>query len=155
MMSTWANPEWRWGYGVGLAHDQAAILRAKLRTPDSRSAWLDTMVSGSGEVGWEEVKLALALKWQRANRVMNGDAMTAYNQVMEQLRKAKYEGEENDKLFVKDMEARLRFFGDFSNGLVLDFRGKQAPDLIDSYDSRRRVIAAAVLECFEFVDAGL
>lgn len=41
---------------------------------------------------------------------------------------------------------------------MLDFRGKQAaesPEAADSKDGRRRVIAAAVLEGFDFVDLGL
>lgn len=113
MSSRWANPNWRWGYGIGLAHDEAAKLRAKLRSSEQRSLWLDEMVSPSGGVDWEEVKLALALKWQR-DRERGDDAIAAYNQVMEQLRLAKYEGEEEDQLFVKDMEARLRFFGEYS-----------------------------------------
>jgi hypothetical protein len=154
-MSKWADPKWRWGYGVGLAHDEAARLRAKLRTAEDRSAWLDAMVEQEEQVDWEEVKLALALKWQKANRMRGDDAMTAYNQVMELLRLARYEGKEEDKLFVKDLEARLRFLGDSANSLVLDFRGKQRPDARDSSDGRRRVIAAAVLEGFEFVESGL
>ncbi len=41
------------------------------------------------------------------------------------------------------------------SSLVLDYRGKQRPEARDSADSRRRVIAAAVLEGFDFVESGL
>ena len=73
-MSGWASPTWNWGFAVGDAHNEAMRVRQQLSDSFDggdvgamRRAWLVDMVGGSSAVGWEDVKLVLALKWQKAS----------------------------------------------------------------------------------------
>ena len=67
----WSDPDWKWGWGNGAAHDEAARVRAKLSTAPSRESFLFEVFAGVADV--EDVKMALALKCQRArNRRLRG-----------------------------------------------------------------------------------
>eukprot|EP00466_Bigelowiella_natans_P020207 jgi/Bigna1/69362/fgenesh1_pg.8_\ len=83
----WDSPGWNWGYANGEAHDKAAVLRSKLRTQKQRGAWLQELSSKDSEIDWEEVKLALALKWQRAIRERRDQA--GWCHVLEEMRLAR------------------------------------------------------------------
>jgi len=116
-MTGWASDTWNWGYAVGDAHNEAMRVRKELRDTFDfeegdvgriRRDWLVDMVAGSSEVDWEDVKLVLALKWQKAAREGRDGGVQGYGYVMEQMRLAKYEGSEAaDLQLVTDMERRL------------------------------------------------
>eukprot|EP00242_Pyramimonas_sp_CCMP2087_P009927 CAMPEP_0198201992 /NCGR_PEP_ID=MMETSP1445-20131203/5038_1 /TAXON_ID=36898 /ORGANISM="Pyramimonas sp., Strain CCMP2087" /LENGTH=171 /DNA_ID=CAMNT_0043872685 /DNA_START=318 /DNA_END=833 /DNA_ORIENTATION=- len=162
--SEWASPTWNWGSARGDAHDEALKIRTKLNAPQSRSTWLEQMVTTDSLVSWSEVKLVLALKWQRAAHARRDGGEAGYGYVMEQLRRAKYEGSvEADKKFVSDMEERLavivadadrsklrEFVEPMDGGQWMDAVKRESPT-----GYHRRSVAAQVLVALKFVDDGL
>jgi hypothetical protein len=110
------------------------------------------------------VKLVLALKWQRAANARGDGGEAGYGYVMEQLRRAKYEGSvEADKKFVSDMEERLavivadadrsklrEFVEPMDGGQWMDAVKRESPT-----GYHRRSVAAQVLVALKFVDDGL
>lgn len=74
----WSDTDqWRWGYGIGGAHDAAAELRGKLRTKEQRTMWIQNR-----DLPWDELLLALALKIQRASNRRRIDRSTGFNAVL-------------------------------------------------------------------------
>lgn len=142
--ATWGSPTWNWGYAVGDAHDAAAVLRQRLQSQPLRAAWLQQMVVAPAEVPWEDVKLALALLWQRASRERRDGGPGGWSDVMWNLVDAKYEGGlEQDRKFVVDMEARL------PQALLVE----EGPE--DDVDAWRRRVATSALQALSFVELGL
>jgi len=80
----WLSADWRWGYGVGAAHDAAAELRARLCTPEARAAWL------ADPAPWDEALLALALKIQRAGNRRRIDRGVGFGAVLDELAAGAY-----------------------------------------------------------------
>eukprot|EP00613_Pedinella_sp_CCMP2098_P008977 CAMPEP_0171654656 /NCGR_PEP_ID=MMETSP0990-20121206/40367_1 /TAXON_ID=483369 /ORGANISM="non described non described, Strain CCMP2098" /LENGTH=158 /DNA_ID=CAMNT_0012234483 /DNA_START=99 /DNA_END=575 /DNA_ORIENTATION=+ len=83
----WGTREWNWGYASGRAHDEAFAMRSRLSSPDQRREWLQECVNDS--LGLEEVKLCLALRWQRSGH--EGKAGD-FSRVMESMSQGKFEG---------------------------------------------------------------
>ena len=74
----WSETDrWRWGYGIGGAHDAAADLRSRLRSVEERKEWIQDR-----QVPWDEALLALALKIQRASNRRRIDRTTGFNAVL-------------------------------------------------------------------------
>eukprot|EP00241_Pyramimonas_parkeae_P010629 CAMPEP_0114227554 /NCGR_PEP_ID=MMETSP0058-20121206/1854_1 /TAXON_ID=36894 /ORGANISM="Pyramimonas parkeae, CCMP726" /LENGTH=240 /DNA_ID=CAMNT_0001338407 /DNA_START=27 /DNA_END=750 /DNA_ORIENTATION=- len=157
----WGSPNWKWGYAVGDAHDAAAKVRSQLRAPAVRAGWLQAVTCDPKRVSWFEIKLVLALAWQRAARDDGGP--NGFRAVMENMRLAQYEGnDEADAKLVQDMDVRLPMLvdgGDLSGvqGIVQDLGGSSALKLqqTDVVEFRRRYVAAQVLILLEFVEVGL
>lgn len=63
----WASPEWRWGSAGGAAHDEAMRVRALLSTPAERAKFCASAEVGTAD--FEDLKLVLALKCQRARNL--------------------------------------------------------------------------------------
>jgi hypothetical protein len=81
------------------------------------------MIGGSTTVEWEDVKLVLALKWQKAARERRDGGAEGYAYVMEQMRLARYEGSEDaDVRLVSDMETRLGLLNSDAKYLEAIFR---------------------------------
>ena len=64
-MAAWSDPEWRWGCADGTAHAVATRLKTSLSSAEARSRFL-TDVGMLDEEDWEDSKVVLALKCQRA-----------------------------------------------------------------------------------------
>jgi hypothetical protein len=66
--SGWTNPQWNWGYARGTGHDCAAICRTRYQTRASRETLVQQLLLNHEEpptTNIEEVKLVLALAWQK------------------------------------------------------------------------------------------
>ena len=80
----WADPDWKWGYAAGKAHDSAAVLRRALSSADNRQKWVTALLNDE-KMDWEVVKLCLALKWQKAAREGRDGGKGGYGDVLERL----------------------------------------------------------------------
>eukprot|EP00965_Chrysotila_dentata_P150025 4955155-Pleurochrysis_carterae.AAC.2 len=127
--SSWSSPDWRWGYANGAAHDAAATLRNKLRTNSAREEFLKDARSGSASL--EELKLALALKWQRARNF--GYDEDDWEAAMEDMAACKFEGPNGKEALAAALKARLP----------------------ESSDESVDQLAVRSLEALQFVDRGL
>mmetsp|Transcript_28986 Transcript_28986/g.69162 ORF Transcript_28986/g.69162 Transcript_28986/m.69162 type:complete len:226 (+) Transcript_28986:3-680(+) len=142
----WADPDWKWGYGNGKAHNAAYDLRRGLSSESSRSKWMETLLSDE-KLGWDDVKLCLALKWQRAAREGRDGGRGGFGDVMEMMRKCKYEGSDaNDDRLVQDMSSRLAMLPGAESSVASGLPGREG---------QRRTVAARVLDRMDFVRIGL
>jgi len=69
---SWGSPEWQWGSADGAAHEVAARVRAEFEKSHRRSAFLTYARCGSADL--VDLKMALALKCQRAKNMAYDDA---------------------------------------------------------------------------------
>eukprot|EP00238_Polyblepharides_amylifera_P015752 CAMPEP_0196579862 /NCGR_PEP_ID=MMETSP1081-20130531/25296_1 /TAXON_ID=36882 /ORGANISM="Pyramimonas amylifera, Strain CCMP720" /LENGTH=139 /DNA_ID=CAMNT_0041899567 /DNA_START=275 /DNA_END=694 /DNA_ORIENTATION=+ len=128
----WGSPTWRWGYASGDAHDAAFQIRNSLSSPQARREWIASLEDSNSDVPWFEIKLVLALKWQKAIR--EGRCCDGWVETMERLRLAEYEdGENGISKFVVDL----------------------AKDLVSADQKSERDVASQVLKALEFVKLGL
>ena len=133
----WSQPDtWRWGSPIGEAHDQALALRNKLNDQDQRSDFLFKVFAGAAEL--EQVKLALALKCQRA-RNMNYDTERKWEALMDDMALAKFEGPEGKEKLCDAIRERL---------------GNDAPAEPAGIDAFN-ILAATALKTLHFVERGL
>ena len=110
-----------------------------------------------------QVKLVLALLWQRAARERRDGGEEGFGYVMEQLRLAHYEGsDEADANFVQDMEKALSMVlapgAENQLQTVLDELQKGQDDTFKktcSTDFHRRSVAVKVLVVLDFCAYGL
>ena len=111
--ASWSSPEWNWGSPFGLGHDCAMICRQKFASPSARRELVNSLLHAETDTqalpNFEDVKLVLALAWQRA-RKFDPD-MEAYGQVLDAMADLRYEngkegGMDGDKLLVQDMQKR-------------------------------------------------
>ena len=74
--SGWTSPQWNWGYAVGTGHDCAAICRRKYASRGERSQLINDLIEAdTTKTDMEEVKLVMALEWQRNWRCGYGDVL--------------------------------------------------------------------------------
>lgn len=66
----WSDAGWNWGSAIGEAHNVAMTTRQKFGTETSRNAYIQNLgkASSISEVDIEELKMVLALRFQRAAR---------------------------------------------------------------------------------------
>ena len=128
----WGDPNWNWGSAIGEAHDLAGPLRQRLGTPDARIAWLREVLKDTTTISWDEIKLALALEWQRAEREGRAGGPDGFARVMDKMVAAEYEnsaegeewgssGEEPLSRLAMDMWERLELL------VRLSFRFDETP----------------------------
>ena len=99
----WSDPGWNWGSAVGTAHDEAMKTRSKLSTEEARSSFLFTVFAGQADL--EEMKMALALKCQRA-RNFNYDESN-WEGLMDDMGACRFEGEDGQALLCDAIRSRL------------------------------------------------
>ena len=63
----WTSPDWNWGSAQGSAHSEALRIRTQLATPAARAAFQEDAETGKAD--FDDLKLALALKCQRARNL--------------------------------------------------------------------------------------
>ncbi|GAB5360666.1 hypothetical protein AAMO2058_000646900 [Amorphochlora amoebiformis] len=135
----WSSPHWNWGYAQGEAHDRALVLRRRLSTPLSREKWLTASQEKGSDVDFEEVKLCLALAWQRAARELRDKGGA---DVLEDMRLAKFEGENGMHKLCEALESL-----------------SPSPDTchVESMDTetRTRLAAGRILMELKFIRVGL
>ena len=125
---SWSDNGWNWGSAVGTAHNVAMSTRAGLGTKQKRTAWIENC--SKGEIDVEEMKMVLALRFQRASREGKDGCGAGWN-IMCDMADCKYEGGEDNLVKLKDdlcvlidklpgeLTSLVRVDGDVSLGSVV------------------------------------
>ena len=110
---SWSDPDWNWGSANGAAHVEAARLRASLNTPDQRARFL-TDVGMMDPLDWEDSKIVLALKIQRAAKLcfakdygLEREEQESWRELMNDMAACKFEGYRGDLLLADAIIERL------------------------------------------------
>ena len=150
--SGWGSRSWNWGSAIGKAHDAAFEMRNRLSTLDDRRVWLNECASDSLDV--EEIKLCLALRWQRS-----GHERTAgdYSQIMEAMARGNFEGDDRAPTLLPALVEAMPSIGLKDERAMLEIletnqlsvHTKQGPQETIS------IVAAAILLKMGFLDKGL
>jgi hypothetical protein len=132
MSSSWSSPDWRWGYANGAAHDVAMGVRSSLSTPQSRARFLESLrSSGGGAPPLDDVKMVLALAWQRARNYGHDDA--DWEGAMEEMAKCRFEGEGGSQRLAQAIHTRLGGGGE--EGAAVEVLAAQSLDALQ-FESR-------------------
>jgi hypothetical protein len=192
--SGWKSPQWNWGSARGTGHDCASICRSRWSKREDRRKLVHSLlqlspVSSSSssisaaksntnnkieeeeeeeeEVSFEEIKLILALAWQRGRWDGTDGGPTGYRSVLQTMADAhRYENEDeilSSLHFIEDVSSKyhtisrnaeeLHKMKDINNSIV--HGGKKKHARIDEIFMARRVCAGMVLDAMHFVDNGL
>jgi len=180
--SGWSSPDWNWGYASGTGHDCAAICRARWGTEEARAALVDALLKSSSsslvldadadtdtdtdsaaipdaalDPPFEEVKLILALAWQRGRWDGTDGGRGGYGAVLSAMASAdRYEPSSNpdrSRALIGDMKSRFRFLGP-SEAESAEMDGVD-PEGDGDLDAARRKCAGLVLRAMGFVRNGL
>jgi hypothetical protein len=163
--SGWTSPQWNWGYGAGTGHECAAICRQRYNSRQVRAALIkDLCTSPTIEIenreptNFEEVKLILALAWQRGRWDGSDGGKGGYGDVLATMADAsRYESddEKEDSIrLVKDMTGRFRLLGP-SKEQTDEMENVLAILLENDKDAARRKCSGMVLEAMGFIENGL
>jgi membrane associated rhomboid family serine protease len=142
-MMGWSDPNWNWGSANGTAHDEAMKVRGALSTPEARNSFLFMVFSGRAPL--ETVKMALALKCQRARNFGYDDC--GWEGLMDEMAACKFEGEEGEEgeaALCEAIRARLK-----------DPPARPAEGSAGSAIQQLNILAAAALKELDFVERGL
>ena len=142
--SGWTSPEWNWGYAMGTGHDCAAICRQKYASREERTQLITSLLDGDiAATNIEEIKLVLALKWQRNYR-------SGYGDVLDTMADARrYEQEENgNRLLLIDMKERFHLLDPNQE----DLAAMEALDDSGDVESSLRQCSGLVLKTMGFAD---
>lgn len=160
--SGWKSPQWNWGYGVGTGHVCAAICRKKYRTRQSRSELVqdllrDVPTRDRQPKNFEEVKLILALAWQRGRWDGTDGGQRGYGDVLAAMADARrYEDgseEECSIRLVEDMQSRYKLLDpETDDQSLMDGIFEYSND---DYDTARRICSGLVLKSMGFIESGL
>lgn len=99
-LNGFSDPNWNWGSSNGSGHEAAMKLRFQLGDTEKRKSFIKNVVNTS-DIDFEDIKLALALRFQRASREGKGGSDEGYI-IMTKMANRKYEGG-------KSGESRLLF----------------------------------------------
>ena len=147
--SGWKSPQWNWGYAVGTGHDCARICRKLYETRSARQDLLQNIETRPENM--EEIKLILALAWQRGRWDGSDGGPDGYGQVLEALAAAdRYENSNNQQFFL-DMQSR---FQSLKPSVELQ-KEMDSLSQLENIDLATRKCSALVLEAMGFVESGL
>ena len=110
--SGWKSPAWNWGSAVGTGHDCARICRQNYASREARADLVENLLATTAPIptDFEEVKLVLALAWQRGRWDGSDGGRGGYGDVLHYMAEAKrYEdgsAEECAVRLIQDMQAR-------------------------------------------------
>lgn len=163
--SGWTSPQWNWGSAVGTGHDCARICRQRNSIPQARQDLIHQLLHWrrSNDVvdderhllDFEEVKLVLALAWQRGRWDGSDGGKGGYGDVLKHMAEAKrYEqGSEAEcsRRFVQDLQARFHLLRPSSE--EADAMASLRCEGDEIFDARYRC-AGLVLQCMGFVENG-
>jgi hypothetical protein len=161
--SGWTSPSWNWGSPQGTGHDCAKICREQYTTAQDRAQLIDNLLLEDHEEApripqdFEEIKLLLALVWQRYRNMSAGNKM--YGDLLDQMADCRFDDEAGDddeacsKLLVQEMQKRFIY-------LQPDVQDQIAMNTLlyetgDDYDLTRRRCSGLVLKAMDFEDLGL
>jgi len=110
--SGWTSPQWNWGYSRGTGHDCAAICRELYHTREARTKLVNNLMAANPDEpeNVEEIKLILALEWQRGKWDGSDGGKGGYGQVLANMAAAtRYEDDGGLRRLVEDMADPKRF----------------------------------------------
>ena len=90
---------------MGTAHNEAMRVRGMLATPEARGDFLRS--TAAGETDWEDVKMVLALKCQRARNV-GYDSDRRWEMLMEEMAQCNFEGDDGVEKLAEAIKLRLK-----------------------------------------------
>jgi hypothetical protein len=147
--SGWTSPDWNWGYSQGTGHDCAKICRRQYGSADARTDLVKTLIDGSSQQDFEEVKLVLALAWQ---------SQRCFSDVLKNMAQAKrYEvGDEDEcsKRLVEDMQERFKLLQPSDEEMNMMKTVTKELDANNVQLARQRC-AGLVLNAMGFIERGL
>jgi len=171
--SSWTSPEWKWGSPEGAAQDCIKICREKYSTPKARSELIDCLLLPEEAVrsknnnddakdssrvpeNFEEVKLVLALFWQKT-RELSCAGFEPYWALLDELASGGMyeEGTEEfcSTLFTQHMQKRFTWLDpEVEEKLsmnMLQYSGET------DFDWMRRRCSGLVLKTMDFEEIGL
>ena len=91
---------------MGTGHDAAMKLRQRLATTEKREFFIACLVSGADTFDSEDIKLALALRFQRASREGIAGSAEAYK-IMNKMAACKYETAAGKIGLIDDLESLI------------------------------------------------
>jgi len=161
--SSWASPEWNWGYASGTGHDCAAICRRKFANRSSRADLVQSLLGPSAaspsQPSFEEVKLVLGLAIQRGRWDGSDGGPGGYGDVLAEMANAqRYEtdGTEESRMisFVVDMKHRYGLLNPSQEDLEMmkSIDVSNGDTAIDELDAARRICSGLVLKSMGFID---
>lgn len=188
--SGWASPSWNWGSSQGTGHDCAIICREQYATAQDRAQLIENLLLEQDEdedkeaqqaapparipSDFEQVKLVLALVWQRYRNMSAGNKM--YGDLLDQMVDCRFEqeqaaagggGDDHDhddhddadaeaaasKLLVQEMQKRFIYLQpDVQDQIAMNTLLYEAGD---DYDLTRRRCSGLVLRAMDFEELGL
>lgn len=103
---SWASDEWKWGSADGAAHEVAERVRGELEMPHRRQVLLS--YARMGNVDFFDLKMALALKCQRARNMGYDNADGRWGSLMEAIAACEFEdADRGDELLIAAINERL------------------------------------------------
>ena len=157
--SGWTAPEWNWGYAQGTGHTCAAICREMYATREARQRLVDNLLEANLEKpsDVEEIKLILALEWQRGRWDGSDGGPGGYSQVLSSMAQARrYEIGSDDECLqrlVQDMADPERFRR--LRPMEDDVREMNACLLTNSPEEGFRKCSGLVLKAMGFIERGV
>jgi hypothetical protein len=148
---------------MGTGHGCAAICRRTCTTRQSRSSLVKDLFDAPSlpprdrePQNFEEIKLILALAWQRGRWDGSDGGRGGYGEVLAAMADAsRYEiGDEDDcsRLFIQDMQDRYRFLDPEAEDLAM--MEKLFDDFEPDTDAARRRCSSLVLKSMGFIENG-
>jgi hypothetical protein len=174
--SGWTNPQWNWGYARGTGHDCAAICRNRYQSRASREMLVQQLLLDHEEpptTNIEEVKLVLALAWQKGRWDGSDGGRGGYGDVLAYMAQAeRYEPKRTSiiqeqaeeernacyRRFIEDMQVRFYLLNPTPPQL------ETMKTLLDDKDDKEKQVrmdvalcrcCGLVLSAMGFVDNGL
>lgn len=162
--SGWRAPQWNWGYAVGTGHECAFICRKRYNSRQARVELIKDLCAASvtkvelrEPQNFEEVKLVLALAWQRGRWDGSDGGEGGYGEVLTAMAEAsRYETDDDEvssTRLVNDMTRRFRLLAPTTE--QEQAMQSTASILETDFDAARRQCSGLVLAAMGFVDKGL
>lgn len=183
--SGWTSPEWKWGSAQGTGHDCAKICRERYATPEARLELIRCLLLSKDEIrtdvdsdsnpnyssgggtataaskkrtpeNFEEVKLVLALAWQKARKKCYG-GLESYGELLDEMEKGQlYEvGTEEDCSLILVQHMQKRFFWLYPEVEDKISMNTLLYDCESDFDWIRRRCSGLVLQAMDFEEIGL
>lgn len=164
--SGWKSSKWNWGYAIGTGHDCAAICRRQYSRMEDRKELVQRLINAPSTnadehqrlpANFEEVKLVLALAWQKGRWDGSDGGEGGYRDILLAMADARrYEdGDDatNSLLLFKDMEERFHLL-DPSPEDLKEMENSMIICETDT-DAAVRCCSGLVLKSMGFIDNGI
>lgn len=139
-VSGFSDPNWNWGSSNGTGHDAAMAIRQTLGTNDRRKEFVRNLGANSEAIGIDDIKLALALRFQRASHEGIIGSKEG-NRIMNNMAALKYENADGEAALLRDLNALIGIISESSTSNI-------SCTLL-------RPAAAKVLDGMRFCDVGI